>query len=173
MVFNTAATILKTIQLSADVIGIIVTIPYLLSIILIKRFCITSNLFVAHVLCANLYLCIITLIFGLFDIFYIDNSKTICPFSVYARYSAVCVAVNALAVVSLNQLCRIVYPRVLLFKKNLWALIRCGIQWFLAFGLSSVTLANDYQVGISMGSQIKHSKVFPNRMKLSELCRPC
>ncbi|CAF1092441.1 unnamed protein product [Adineta steineri] len=33
---------------------------------------------------------------------------------------------------SINQLCRVLYPTRLLFKTKKWILICCGIQWFLA-----------------------------------------
>ena len=112
--------------------GGFILITYGSTILFIKKFHTSANIVLLNVVIWYLLLDIATIAFVILSSFFPFIYSNLCIISAYLWNIPVCGVTYSLMVMSVSQLCRVLYPRRLLFRKKKWILICCGIQWILA-----------------------------------------
>lgn len=112
--------------------GLFLLIPYGLIIIFNKQFHTSANMILLNVVIWNLFLDIAANTFLVLSLFFPSIYADLCMISIYIWTIPVCGVIDSLILMSINQLCRVLYPTKLLFKKKKWVFICAGFQWILS-----------------------------------------
>jgi hypothetical protein len=132
-------------------IGIVLTIIYLLPIILVRRFHTATNILTGNVCLTSIITALFWIVYNILSAFYsavLIQSTAACFIFVYFPVLINCLVVYALVAVTINRFFTIMYPNKRLFKRLAWSVISSGIQWMIVIMLTLPQLVLSIEVNI-------------------------
>ncbi|UJR19681.1 hypothetical protein I4U23_022815 [Adineta vaga] len=134
-----ATAVFRTTNAVILLIIIILTIIYLLPTILVRHFHTTNNILTGNICLTTIIAAVFWTIYNILNTYYeniLNESTTGCVVSIYFPGLVNCLVVYAMAMISINRFCAVIYPSKALFKRLTWSFISSGTQWIIAIILA-------------------------------------
>jgi len=144
--------LLLIVNISLLLITIILTLIYLLSIILVRRFHTATNILTGSFCLSGMICCLFWVVFDVLSGYYLiilNKSIISCILTPYSSLIVNCSVVYSLAMITIDRFFIVIYPAKRLFKKRSWSFISLGIQWILAIILPLPHLILSWEVNIN------------------------
>lgn len=122
---------------------------YLLTIVCVKRFHTTVNILTGNVCLASIFCAFFWIIYYISSTFYqsiFSFNATSCVFGLFLPDLINGFMIYSLVMVTINRFFTLIYPKNLLFKRKMWALICSIIPWIFVSILSIPKIIYSVQV---------------------------
>ena len=142
-------TIIIIITILGLLLGTVLSLIYLVSIILVRRFHTTNNILTGNVCLTAIICSVYWIIYTLLAVFLMsDLAQTIfwCIFSTYPGTLFTCLFIHSIIVITINRFVAIRCPNKAFFKRYTWSFVSCTLQWVISIILSIPNLIFSVQV---------------------------
>ncbi|CAF1238601.1 unnamed protein product [Adineta ricciae] len=155
--------IITVVNVIILLIGILLTLVYVLSIILLRRFhtainILTGNFGLSSIICGSYWM-----IYNPLTTFHgniLQGSTVSYVVISYLTLMVNCLPVYALVNIAVNRYFTVIYPNRAFFKKQMWILTSILTQWIVAIILPMPHLILSYQVTIDINQDDNHQLMF-------------